>query len=200
MERSSSERRSTPHVDITASVARRWAGPRVPSGEQASDPRTSVGPRNEPRQGKPGSASTRTIASPRRSWKPPRAPDAESALKISKGFATESRLGAENSGIGSRVGLSSSCENSWNTRPRWLVCPWSQSTREHQPDLSRMWTLRENQPQEPVGIRVSCVWTSFACRPRRGSDRRVQSQGVRNGASACGTRPSVNPKGKATGL
>ena len=106
-----------------------WAEPRVPSGEQASDPRTSVGPRNEPRQGKPGSASTRTIASPRRSWKPPRAPDAESALKISKGFATESRLGAANSVIGSRVGLSSSCENSWNTRPRWLVCPWSQSTR-----------------------------------------------------------------------
>ena len=55
-------------------------------------------------------------------------------------------------------------------------------SQEYQPDLSRMWTLRENQPQEPVGIRVSCVWTSFACRPRRGSDRRVQSQGVRNGA------------------
>ena len=49
--------------------------------------------------------STKTTASPRRSWRPPRAPIAGLASKTSKASATESRLGAENSEQALGLGL-----------------------------------------------------------------------------------------------
>ena len=175
-------RRSTRPVDTTASAEPRWAGRRERSAGKARGPRTSARRRSGPerKEARFRKHENHCIA--------------KKIVATAKG--TDRGIGLEDlGGIRDRVSARGGDRAKSALGLGFLPAPQFHRvqgqtgrcardrgrSQEHQPDLSRVRPLREGQPQEPERIRVSCVRASLSCGPRRGSEHRFPSQGVRNG-------------------
>ncbi len=144
---------------------RQTSGRAEPSRDQECP--SSTRPRSA--RERPTSGGTRTTASPRRSSRRPRQPVPPSPSKISRGYGTGSRLRSL-SEIDMPVGRSTTAFvrdlQGDACRDSGLVGGPSQ----YQPDVLRLRTLREGQPEEPSRIQVPALRSLRERRFQRGPE------------------------------